>query len=227
MKKIGIITIGLAAAALLLGCETTPAAHNNDTPRVSEARKSQLQDSLNRRYENPDAHYELGKIYHQQGQFDRAEFHYNVAIGFDPIHRRAQAAMVKLFYDREDPQRAQIVADTYINQAATSAGALMALGRGFQREQLDDLALRCYKRAQELSPNTASIHKQLGYFYLARGDSVRAETHLRRSFELDHNQPDVAADLGRMGVRVQVPPRKSTGLLGPLRSAEQDETIKD
>ena len=225
MKQIGLILIGLAAAALLWGCETSPG--RDAPPRVSNGRKAELQASLNARYENPDAHYELGKIYHQQGRLDRAEFHYNVAIGFDPAHRRSQAAMVKLHYDRNDAQRAAVIADTYINQAATRAGALMALGRSFQREGLDELALRCYNRARELSPNDASIHKQLGYFFLARDDSVRAESHFRRSFEIDHNQPDVAAELGRMGVRVQVPPRKSTGLLGPLRRAEPDETIKD
>ncbi len=227
MKQTYWIAVCMIAAVWVGGC-TSPSDTAAEAPArtAAEARKAELQTTIAARYENPQAHYELAKMYHQEGRYERAEFHYNVAMGFDPAHRKAQAAMVKLYQDRKDPQRAKITAEMYINQAATSASALMALGRSFQREKLDDYALTCYRRAQELSPNTASIHKQLGYFYLSKGDSVRAETHLRRSFEIDPNQPDVASELGRMGVRVQVPPRKSTGLLGPLRGAEPDETIK-
>ena len=224
MKPTGWIAICITTALWLCGCQGP--GSGTAVRSASEARKSELLTAIGARYENPQAHYELGKIYHQEGRFERAEFHYNVAMGFDPTHRRAQAAMVKLFKDRNDPQRAKITAEMYINQASTTADALMALGRGFQRERLDDYALTCYRRAQELSPNAAPIHKQLGYFYLSKGDNARAETHLRRSFEIDPHQPDIAADLGRMGVRVQVPPRKSTGILGPLRTAEPDETIK-
>jgi Flp pilus assembly protein TadD len=139
--------------------------------------------------------------------------------------------MVRLIADRQDTQRARITArDLYINQASNSPDALMTLGRSFQREGLDEFALESYQRAQSLAPNSAPIHKQLGYFYLAKNDRVRAETHLRRSFEIDPNQPDIASELGRMGVRVQVPPRKATGLLGPIMDAvsgePQDETLK-
>ncbi|NLK41398.1 MAG: tetratricopeptide repeat protein [Planctomycetes bacterium] len=227
MKRTFWMMVCFWAAVWVGGCSTSwqsqpGAAASAQVPD----RKGELLTSIAARYENPQAHYELGKIYHQEGRYDRAEFHYNVAISFDPVHRQAQAALVKLYQDRKDPQRARITAETYINQAATSAASLMALGRGFQREKLDDYALTCYKRAAELEPTSASIHKQLGYFYLSKGDTVLAENHLRRSFELDPNQPDVAAELGRMGVRVQIPARKSTGLLGPLRGAEPDETIK-
>lgn len=230
MLRTGMIAV-LLAAAFMAGCGGGTKSGGAPLSRsATEARKSELLTTIGGRYENPEAHYELGKIYHQEGLVDRAEFHYNVAMGFDPTHRRAQAAMVKLLKDRRETQRSQIAADMYIKQASTNADSLMALGRAFQREGLDDYALRSYQAAQSLSPNTASIHKQLGYFYLRKGDRTRAEGYLRRSFEIDPNQPDVASELGRMGVRVQIPPRKATGLLGPIRDAvggePADPTIK-
>ncbi|NLW85011.1 MAG: hypothetical protein GXY41_11520 [Phycisphaerae bacterium] len=232
MRQKGMIIIVTVIAATLAGCQQKTQTDPAELSRsATDARRAELNEQLARRYENPEAHYELGKIFHQEGNLLRAEQHYNVAMGFDPVHRRAQAAMVRLLKDRQESQRAQITADLYINQAAASPDALMALGRSFQREKLDDLALTSYQRAMALAPNTASIHKQLGYFYLAKNDQVRAEGYFRRSFEIDPNQPDVAAELGRMGVQVTIPPRKATGFLGPLRDAvsgdpDDDPTIK-
>jgi hypothetical protein len=38
-----------------------------------------------------------------------------------------------------------------------------------------------------------------------KGDKANAEVYLRRAFELDPYQPDVAAQLGKLGVQVQMP----------------------
>lgn len=230
-----MIRTGMAAVLIsvvfLTGCGKESQTDPDQLSRSElEVRREQLHSALAGRYENPEAHYELARIYHQEQRLERAEFHYNVAMGFDPTHRRAQAGMVRLINDRQDIQRAQITADLYINQAAANADSLMALGRSFQREGLDDFALLSYLRALTLAPDSAPIHKQLGYYYLTKGDSVRAEGYFRRSFEIDPNQPDVSAELGRMGVRIQVPPRKAIDLLGPLGDAihkePRDETVK-
>ena len=70
---------------------------------------------------------------------------------------------------------------------------------------MDEYALVCYRQALGLSPNSAAIHKQIGYYYLSKKDMVLAEEYLRRSFQLDPYQPEVAGELGRMGVVVQIP----------------------
>lgn len=230
MIRIGMLAV-LMLIAVLAGCKKEAQTDTKQLPRSArETRKAELLSAIDARYENPEAHYQLAKLYHQDGAMERAEFHYNVAMGFDPMHRRAQAAMVRLIKDRQDTQRAQITADLYINQASASSDSLMALGRNFQQEGLNNYALVCYQRAQSMDPNSAPIYKQLGYYYLAAGDKVQAEGYFRRSFDIDPNQPDVAAELGRMGVQVVVPARKATGLLGPLKDAvtgePEDETVK-
>jgi len=227
MTRIGMIAVA-AAAIVLAGCGDG-SRKDPISSSASEARKAKLLASLDKRFENSQAHYELGKIYHQNNLLERAEYHYNTAIGFDATHRPAQAAMVKLLRDRRNPERAQIAAEMYMTQASVSGESLMALGRAFQREGLDDYVLTCYQKAQGLEPNSASIYKQLGYFYLAKGDKVRAEANLRRSFELNPNQPELAGELGRMGVRVQIPPKPKTDLLSPVKNlfgSKEDETVK-
>ena len=97
-----------------------------------------------------------------------------------------------------------------MNQAGTSASASLRLGQAFQRELLDDYAVACYQQALGLAPNSAAIHRQIGYYYLSKTDKVRAEGYLRRSFQIDPYQAEVAGVLGRMGVVVQVPRKTGT-----------------
>jgi hypothetical protein len=47
----------------------------------------------------------------------------------------------------------------------------------------------------------------MGYYYLSKNDKVRAKEYLVRSFQLDPNQPEVAGELGRLGVEVRIPQR--------------------
>jgi tetratricopeptide (TPR) repeat protein len=128
-----------------------------------------------------------------------------VALGFDPIHRQAQAAVVKLLAESGNLARSDLSAEIYMNQAGTSASASLRLGQAFQRELMDDYAVACYQQALSLAPNSAAIHRQIGYYYLSKADKVRAEEYLRRSFQIDPYQAEVAGVLGRMGVVVQVP----------------------
>jgi len=173
-------------------------------------RKTELLNQIEAKYENPAAHYELGKLYQADGLWDKAEWHYNVALGFDPIHRQAQAAIVKLLAESGNQARSELSAEIYMNQASTSAQASLRLGQAFQKELLDDYAVACYQQALALAPNAAAIHRQIGYYYLSKGDKVRAEEYLKRSFQLDPYQAEVAGVLGRLGVVVQVPRKTET-----------------
>jgi hypothetical protein len=49
------------------------------------------------------------------------------------------------------------------------------------------------------------VNKEMGLYYLDKGDKVLAKEYLIRSFNLDPNQPDVAGELGRLGVEVKIP----------------------
>ncbi|KKK97910.1 hypothetical protein LCGC14_2648010, partial [marine sediment metagenome] len=59
--------------------------------------------------------------------------------------------------------------------------------------------------ALHLAPNSAKIHRQIGYYYLSRNNKVRAKEYLVRSFQLNPNQPEVSGELGRLGVAVRIP----------------------
>ena len=189
----------------LIGCQTTPETPDDETTVVSLSPKQEYLEQIDRRYENPEAHYQLGRIYYSEGALNKAEHSYKVAIGFRPVHYRAQAGLVKVAADQKQADRAQIIAELYISQVAVSSKASLRLGKAFQNEDLGEYALSCYYQASGLDPEWSEPYKQIGLYYLAEGDKVRAEENLRRSFELNPYQPEVSAELGRLGVSVHTP----------------------
>lgn len=205
-----IVLLAVAGSLLFSGCNWFSNLIQKEEPEQElaygvDSEKQVLLKQIERKYENPRAHYELGKLYHRDGLLDRAEWEYRVAIGFDPVLYPAQAAVVKVLQDMNNLDKSKMAAQMYTDQAAVSAEASMRLGRAFQNEGLDEQALAAFQQAANLAPNSAVVFKQLGYYYLAKGDRVRAEENLRRSIQLDPYQSEVAGELGRLGVMVQIP----------------------
>jgi tetratricopeptide (TPR) repeat protein len=170
-----------------------------------EEKKAQLLKSLDRKFDDPQAQFELGQLYQSERKWSEAEWRYHRALNFDPVLWPAQAAMVKLFIDSGDPAKAKNYADMYMNKVSTSADQSLELALAFQNAGLDEYAVACFNQALSLSPNSAEIHKKFGYYYLSRNDKEKAKEHFIRSFQIDPRQPDVAGELGRLGVEVRIP----------------------
>jgi len=171
----------------------------------SEKKKAKLLKKIDRKFEDSQSHYELGQLYQVDRLWPQAEYEYNTALGFDPVHRPAQAALIKVLKLSGNTAKSELSADFFINQATSSASSSLQLALAFQKEELDDYALTCYQQAMRLAPNSARINRQMGYYYLSKGDKDRARDYLSRSFQLDRNQPEVAMELGRLGIPVQRP----------------------
>jgi tetratricopeptide (TPR) repeat protein len=213
--RVKIIVLGLAFlgfALLLMGCNSADkdkaaggqkAVEVKKTP--AEKDKARLLKKIDSKFEDPDAHYELGRVYQAEGLWAYALHHYEVALNFNPVHREAQAARIKVLMDGGDMTMAKLLADEYIRQASDSAEESLRLALAFQEQTLDEYAMTCYQQALSLAPNSAKINRQIGYYYLSKSDKETAKNYLTRSFQLNPNQPEVAGELGRMGVAVQIP----------------------
>jgi tetratricopeptide (TPR) repeat protein len=199
-------TLLLLCTTLFVGCSSQDVTSTGQVQSVpAEQRKADLLKTLDRKFENPQALYELGRVYQSERNWIKAEYYFSRTISFDPAHAEAQAAMVKVFIESGDTAKSKTYADIYMNQVAGSANASYRLGFAFQKQLLDGYAFDCYMQALHLDPTSAKVHKQLGYYYLAKNDKVRAEEYLKRSFQLDPVQPEVAGELGRLGVEVRIP----------------------
>jgi len=172
----------------------------------SEKTELDLLAEIEKKFENPPAHYELARLYHRAKQWRKAEYHYDIALTFDAAHRAAQAGLVKMYIEMGETAKAENFANSYIRQAGVSdVNELLRLAWEFEKLSLDDYAMRCFRQALSAAPDSAEVNKQMGFYYLGKGDSGSAKQYLQRSFQLNPNQADVAGALGRLGVVVQSP----------------------
>lgn len=214
----------LVVSILVGGCTANEKKKKQETEltRISNANaefsKTEVLKRINRKYDDAEAHYELGKIYQADGLWEKAESEFHIATSFDPAHWRAEAAKTKMLIQKGDTDRSALTAEQAMNRASVSAESSLLLGKAFQRELLDEDAVACYHQALTLAPNSSALHKQIGYYYLSKSENIRAEEYLRRSFQINPYQPEVAGELGRMGVIVQIPRKtqKNTGKLDKL-----------
>lgn len=222
-----LISALFVCALLLTGCVETTENDKIVTPQqtkitqpMGQERKRELLRAIERRFENPDAHFELGQMYQAEGLLVAAEYHYNIALQFDPVHRDSQAAMVKMMDESGETEKAKIQADEYMRQVSTSSTGSRKLAMAFQKQGLDEYVLACYQQAIRIEPNSAENYKQIGYYYLSKDDKVRARDFLSRSFEIKPNQADVALTLGQLGVEIKIPQKVETNLQIPEESVE-------
>jgi tetratricopeptide (TPR) repeat protein len=203
-----ILNLSFLMLCIFPGCES--GKKMEPAPMSAEEKIADLNKQLNTKFENPDVHYKLGQLYQEQGNWDKAEYHYNVALGFDPSYRAVQAAMVKGLMSNGYKAKAEQFASAYMSQASASGSALacLQLAEAFNKQQLDNYTLACYQQALRLGPNSPEVNKQIGLYYLGKKDKERAKEYLSKSFQLNPNQPDVSGELGRLGVAVKIPEKK-------------------
>ncbi len=215
MRNLSIVLILTFAVILITGCnyfdkDKQMSEKLENSPQ--QQRLSRIKSRLDKDFEDSDAHYQLGKHYMTDKLYSKAEHQFSLAIGFDPVNRDAQAAHVKVYKLMGNEQKASQLADIYIRQVNSKAEDALLLGRGFQNEGLDDYAITCYEKALSLAPDSAVLNKQIGLYYLDKGEKSKAESYLKRSIQLNPYQPEVASELGKMGVTVEVPRKQSSGL---------------
>jgi tetratricopeptide (TPR) repeat protein len=218
----------LTCILILAGCGSSNKQTQKEIPSTAfEKKKAALVKQIDRKFENPQAHFELAKLYESERMWSQAEYEYNAALSFSPTNKAAQAGMVKVIEQSGDKAKARNYADLYIDQSFSSAYGSFQLGRSFQDEGLDEYALRCYQQALHLTPDSYRVNRQLGYYYLSKADLEQAKTYLSRSFDLNPNQSDVAGELGKLGVPVKIPPKtKNSGKKLDKLSEQNDKSLK-
>ncbi|MGA1980489.1 MAG: hypothetical protein ABSG99_08030 [Sedimentisphaerales bacterium] len=201
-KREAVGLVFLVCILLFSGCGGKPKEIGKTE---AEKKKAEMLKAIEHKFEDAEAHFKLGQLYQADGMWAKAEDQYAIALNFDPVNRQAQASRVKVLVNGGDAAKAKLLAEEYIKQASISAAASLQLALAFQDQGLDEYALKSYQQALYMAPDSAKINRQIGYYYLSKGEKDQAREYLSRSFQLNPNQPDVAGELGRLGVAVKIP----------------------
>ena len=191
--------------AFLAGCDQPTALVSTTNMGPAIDRESYLEQRVRADFSNPDLHCELGRYYHAQGLWDKAQYHIGIALGLDPAHRQSQAANIASHVAQGDEAKADSLFTKYQKQLLASPVEMVKFAKALGEEGLDAYSLRSFNQAVLLDPQSAEAHRQLGYYYLLRRDLEQAKAYFTKSFEYDPAQADVAGELGKMGVVVEAP----------------------
>jgi len=165
------------------------------------------------------AHENLGDLYQDRGQFDRAAAHFEQSVrmrpGYGPGHFHLAATRVQQGRPeealREYEEAARLMPDSavpYYNMGL----ALVALGRPTE-------AIKCYRQAVKMVPGYADAHNNLGLLLTDEGKFDEAVTHLREAVAL---RPDSAGYHSNLGLALARQGRAGEALQELSRAVELD-----
>lgn len=204
-KVLQILALVGLSFVFIGGCDGQQKGKDVIVPSVAELEIEDLEKRVEKKWNDAKSHYKLGKLYQDEGKWRKAEREFLVALGQNPVHWESAAAVVRTRFATGEEQESRVLAESYIKQSSYSGASSALLGKAFQREGFDSYALTSYEQALRIAPDSAELNKWVGYYYLHKNNEVRAMDYLRRSFEINPRQGEVARALGKLGVKVELP----------------------
>jgi len=136
-----------------------------------------------------------GLVYESAAQLEDAEAAYQSALHADPRCREALSGLVKLSFERGDPEAALAA----IRQAS-AAGAAPRIWEGQALRRLDRLeeAEAAYQEALRLEPDHAVALADLGALRAMQGNFAEARSLLARALDLQPNLAGARANLEKV-----------------------------
>ena len=204
--KIRTVIITLAVLVYISFGSGCTVEEKSGTDSIKEINKNRLLTQIGQNYRDADAHYRLGKIYASEKQLQKALYEYDVALSFDPALWQAQAAKLKALVDDGQSAKADVAAEMYINQTVGNIEGALTLSKALEEEEgLDQYVIRSYRSGIAKFPDSAELNRGLGMFYLKKDNKELAREYLIKSIQLNPTQPDIAGELGKMGVKLETP----------------------
>ncbi|MDD5033385.1 MAG: tetratricopeptide repeat protein [Methylococcaceae bacterium] len=141
--------------------------------------------------DQPEGHFNLGKLYTDLGQLKPAEDAYLTALSRDPKFFPAASHLANLYAQTNRPAEAERVLRRALSAAPEQAELHYALGLLLvERRQLDEAASHLAKAA-ELLPDQPRIPYNLGLLLQKLGRVKDAEQALLRAYRLTPKDPDI------------------------------------
>ncbi len=137
----------------------------------------------------PEAHYNLGMSYKEQGRLDEAAGEFNAAIKSDPqmSDAYAQLGLIKLASNNVPGAESDLKKAISLNTGNSTAH--YGLGKTYLQEGKVDDAIKELNTSLYQYPNSAPVHQALGEAYSAQGNTVAAVKEFQESIRIKPENP--------------------------------------
>lgn len=145
--------------------------------------------------ERPSAWTNLGAVYGNMGEYDKAVEMYNKVLEYDPGNTLARQNIGFMSYNDQNYTEAVKFLEPLIDAYITDPGFVQILGFSYGYLERRDEALALYTRAIELDPDNLLNHMNLAILYVQQEESDKAVPHYLRVIELNPFDVDAMVQL--------------------------------
>jgi len=141
-------------------------------------------------------YYNLGIMYKELEEYQKAIGYYEKAIQIDPNHTQAHNNLGMVFKESEELQKAISCFQKAIHIQPNYADAHNNLGLAFIKLREYQKAISCFQKAIQLNPNHASAHTNLGIVLKELGEYQKAISCYEKAIQINSNYAEAHNNLG-------------------------------
>ena len=151
--------------------------HQNNKLDVAQDLYSQIL-KINPNY--AEAHFNLGAIFRELGENQKAKDCYEKAIEINPNYTNALNNLGNIFKELGENQKAKDCYEKAIVIDPNYADALNNLGVVFKELRENEKAKNCYEKALEIDPLNKKYMVEYGYILLIFDDKVKGYEYIKK-----------------------------------------------
>lgn len=147
--------------------------------------------------EYPDAYYNLGNVYRNQKQFDKAVIEYKKALEINPRYAECHNAIGEVLLEKGNEEAAMECFKKAYEINPNFADCLFNLGKSYNNRNMLKEAIAQYRKAVELNPTYADFRLKLALVLKKTGLVDDAIEEFRQALSINANYIDAHFYLGK------------------------------
>ena len=144
----------------------------------------------------PEAHYNIGYAYQQQGNYDQAISQYLLALRSDPDYPDAHNNLGVVLQKRGQIDRAIVHYHRALKLSPDPVEANTNLGTAYKLQGRLDLAAHHFRAALKIKPDYPSANRSLALVLHSQGNFGQAISHYRRALQKEPTDAQTHNNLG-------------------------------
>ena len=172
----------------------------------------------------PTSFFNLGVLYGEMGNFQRAVSAYQMVFDMNPDHSNALYNLGNIYRDQGRLSDALKMYERAIKADPRKSNAFLSIGTIFERQGKPENAKESFQKAIKVDPNNARAYFNLGYIEEKYGNLLKAIDLYNTSIELDAQNKDAHYNLGNVYARTG---KNSLAIASYLKSVEIDYRYMD
>ena len=147
-----------------------------------------------------NAHYNLGNIFKELGENQKAKECYEKVIKINPNHADAHYNFGNIFKELGEHQKAKECYEKAIKIDPNFANALNNLGVIFKELRENQKAKECFEKTIEINPSYVNAHNNLGAIFQRLGENQKAKECYEKAIEINPDLFDTLSNIANLYV---------------------------